>query len=180
MPNVVFDNVTLAFTQNMLRESEYGGWNFSFIINKDVFCDKVREALAMQKNQIWPESKNTNAFILQKCNAKGKPEVAHEATNAMMADNDVLVQIKSKKAPITNTKGAQLGRGTVADLLVDVFEFVYGKREFICLRSHSDRGCTVKVKMLKEYNNGPAYFEVESGADAGFNVEAIEEVVGPF
>lgn len=177
MPNVVFNNVTLAFTQNMTRESDFGGWNYSFIINKKEFCDKVRATLETQKTQVWAANKNTDAFIMQKCNAKSKDAVAHEGVNAMMGEDDILVQVKSKVGPIANTKNVQLGRGTTADILIDVFEYEYGKKQFICVRSHSDRGVTVKVNNLKEYSGGVKYFEVEPDAMDGFNKEAFDNTV---
>ena len=76
-----------------------------------------------------------------------------------MSDDDVLIQVKSKEGPIENSKKVPLGRGTTADILIDVFEFEYGKKQFICIRSHASRGCTVKVKELREYSNGPKYFD---------------------
>lgn len=177
MPSIVLNNVTLAFTQNMTRESDFGGWNYSFIINKEVFCNRVRDALETQKTQVWAANKNTDAFILQKCNAKSKDAVTFESVNSMMGEDDVLVQVKSKVAPIANTKNAQLGRGTIADILIDVFEYEYGKKQFICVRSHSDRGVTVKVNDLKEYTGGTKYFDVEPNAMDGINKEALEEEV---
>lgn len=180
MPNLVLNDVKLAFTQNMTRESDFGGWNYSFIINKKEFCDKVRATLETQKTQVWASSKNTDAFILQKCNAKSKDDVTHEGVNSMMNEDDVLIQVKSKSAPIANTKNAQLGRGTTADILIDVFEYEYGKKQFICVRSHSERGITVKVNNLKEYAGATKYFEVEPDAVMGFNKEALDDVVGPF
>ena len=176
MPQVILNDVTLAFTQNMTRESDFGGYNFSFIINKATFCDTVRKALAVQKTQIWPESKNTDDFILNKCNAKSKSDVTHEATREGMKDDDVLVQVKSKEGPIENSKKASLGRGTIADILIDIFEYEYGKRQFICIRSHASRGCTVKVKELREYSNGPKCFEFDADADEGTNVSDMNGV----
>ena len=177
MPQVIFNDVTLAFTQNMTRESDFGGHNYSFIVNKDHFCDTVRKALAVQKTQIWPESKNTDDFILKKCNAKSKNDVTHEATHDAMSDDDVLIQVKSKEGPIENSKKVQLGRGTTADILIDVFEFEYGKKQFICVRSHASRGCTVKVKELKEFSSGPKYFDYESDANEGINTNGMDEVL---
>jgi hypothetical protein len=179
MPNVIFNDVTLAFTQNMTRESDFGGYNYSFIINKKEFCDKVRAALEIQKTQVWAANKNTDTFILQKCNAKSKDAVTHEGVSAMMGDDDILMQVKSKVGPIANTKNAPLGRGTIADILVDVFEYEYGKKQFICVRSHSDRGITVKVKDLKEYSGGVKYFDIETDANTnnnGVNTEALDEI----
>ena len=174
MPNIIFRNVALVFTQNMTRESEFGGWNYSFIVDKSEFCSKVREALETQKTQVWPASRNTDAFILSKCNAKSKEVVTYEPANAIMRDNDVLIQVKSKAAPIENSKKVPLGRGTIADVLVDVFEYEYGKKQFICIRSHAERGCTVKVNELKEHSSGVQYFDYEA-ADTGISgdVESI-------
>ena len=177
MPQIILNNVTLAFTNCMLRMSDFGSHNYSFIINKDIFCDAVRKALAVQKTQIWPESKNTNEFILKKCNAKSKDDVTHEATQEAMSDDDVLIQVKSKEGPIENSKKVPLGRGTTADILIDVFEFEYGKKQFICVRSHASRGCTVKVKELREYSNGPKYFDFDADADEGINVNAVEDTL---
>ena len=176
MPQIIFNDVTLAFTQNMTRESDFGGYNFSFIVNKDHFCDAIRKALAVQKTQLWPESKNTNDFILKKCNAKLKDDVTHVQTRDAMKDNDVLVQVKSKEGPIENSKKMPLGRGTIADILIDVFEYEYGKKQFICVRSHASRGCTVKVKELKEFSNGPKYFDYED-ADNGLAVNALNDII---
>ena len=177
MPQIILNDVVLAFTQNMTRESQFGGHNYSFIINKDIFCDAVRKALAVQKTQIWPESKNTNEFILKKCNAKSKDDVTHEETQKAMSDDDVLIQVKSKEGPIENSKKVPLGRGTTADILIDVFEFEYGKKQFICVRSHASRGCTVKVKELREYSNGPKYFDFDADADEGINTNAVEDTL---
>ena len=173
MPQIIFNDVTLAFTNCMLNPSDFGGYNYSFVVNKDCFCDKVRQALAVQKTQIWPESKNTNEFILTKCNAKSKDDVTFEPVKEMMGDDDVLVQVKSKNAPIENTKNVQLGRGTTADILIDVFEYSYGKKDFICIRSHADKGCTVKVNKLSEFKGAVSYFEKESTAE-GFNKAALD------
>lgn len=175
MPSIVLNNVALAFTQCMTRESDFGGYNYSFIINKDVFCDKVREALETQKTQLWPMAKNTNDFIIKKCNAKCKSDVTHEATQALMKDTDLLVQVKCKTTAIQNSKGASLGRGTIANILIDIFEYSYGKKEFICVRSHAERGCTVQVVKLVEYNNGPQYFAVEN--DSAVDKNALADVV---
>ena len=177
MPQVVFENVKLAFTQNMLRKSDFGSYNYSFIIDKDAFCNKVRSALNVQKTQVWPANKNTDEFILAKCNAKSKSLVNHDATKEIMSDNDILVQVKSKEAPIENTKKVQLGRGTTADVLVDIFEFEYGKKQFICVRSHSERGCTVKVNTLNEFSNGPKYFEYDEDSDSGINKAAMSDII---
>lgn len=176
MPQVILNDVTLAFTQNMTRESDFGGYNFSFIINKVTFCDAVRKAISAQKIQLWDASKNTDDFILNKCNAKSKSDVNHEATREGMKDDDVLVQVKSKEGPIENSKKASLGRGTTADILIDIFEYEYGKRQFICIRSHASKGCTVKVKELKEFSNGPKYFDYDSDKDEGANVSDMNGV----
>ena len=176
MPQIIFNDVTLAFTQNMTRESDFGGYNFSFIVNKEHFCDMVRKALAVQKTPLWPESKNSDDFILKKCNAKSKDDVTHDQTRDAMRDDDVLVQVKSKEGPIENSKKIPLGRGTIADILIDVFEYEYGKKQFICVRSHASRGCTVKVKELKEFSNGPIYFDYED-ADNGFAVNALNGII---
>lgn len=180
MPQVILNDVVLAFTQNMTRESQFGGHNYSFIINKDIFCDAVRKALAVQKTQIWPESKNTNEFILKKCNAKSKDDVTFDPVKEMMDESTILVQVKSKTGAILNTKNVQLGRGTTADVIVDIFEYSYGKRDFICIRSHADRGVTVKVKELKEYSAGPAYFMMESNAGQPIELDQIEEITEVF
>ena len=177
MPQVILNDVALAFTQNMLRLSDFGSYNYSFIINKDVFCDAIRKALAVQKTQIWPESKNTNEFILKKCNAKSKDDVTHAATHDAMSDDDVLIQVKSKEGPIENSKKVPLGRGTIADILIDVFEFEYGKKQFICIRSHASKGCTVKVKELREYSNGPKYFDFDADANEGIDTNAVEDTL---
>ena len=176
MPQIMITDVKLAFTQNMTRESEYGGYNYSFIIDKNRFCDAVRKILEIQKTKIWADAKNTDDFICEKCNAKTKDKVTHEATREMMCDNDLLVQVKSKEAAIENSKRVPLGRGTVADIVIDVFEYAYGKRQFICVRSHAERGCTVKVKKLVEYSNGPKYFDYEN-SDDGIAVDALKEIV---
>ena len=176
MPQIIFNDVTLAFTQNMTRESDFGGYNFSFIVNKDHFCDAIRKALAVQKTQLWPESKNTDDFILKKCNAKLRDDVAHDQTREAMRNDDVLVQVKSKEGPIENSKKIPLGRGTVADILIDVFEYEYGKKQFICVRSHASRGCTVKVKELKEFSNGPKYFDYEDTGN-GLAVNALNSII---
>lgn len=176
MPQIMITDVKLAFTQNMTRESEYGGYNYSFIIDKNRFCDAVRKILEIQKTKIWADAKNTDDFICEKCNAKTKDKVTHEATREMMCDNDLLVQVKSKEAAIENSKRVPLGRGTVADIVIDVFEYAYGKRQFICVRSHAERGCTVKVKKLVEYLNGPKYFDYEN-SDDGIAVDALKEIV---
>lgn len=177
MPNLIFNNVTLGFTNNMTRESDFGGYNFSFIIDKGTFCEKVRTALETQKTQVWAASKNTDDFIIQKCNAKAKDEVTFEAVNDMMGDNDILVQVKSKNHPIENTKGVSLGRGTTADVLIDVFEYEYGKKQFLCIRAHADRGITVKVNELKAYAGAIKYFDAEVDPDKGFIPETLDEVV---
>ena len=174
--NVLFENVKLGFTNCMTRESDYGGWNFSFIIDKDKFCETVRDTLALQKKPVWDAKKNTDDFILEKCNAKKRDGVKHEKVQSMMGDNDILVQVKSKNAPIENNKRVSLAAGSVCDILIDVFEFEYGKRQFICIRSHSDRGCTVKVKELVEYKN-TNYFEFEDDSENGVALDNINEYV---
>lgn len=180
MPQIVLNNVTLAFTNCMLKESDFGGYNYSFIINKEDFCNKVRAVLATQKTQVWDAKKNTDNFILGKCNAKSKEDVTFEPVKDMMDDNDVLVQVKSKTCAISNTKNVPLGRGTTADVLIDIFEYSYGKRDFICIRSHADRGVTVKVNELKEINAGPAYFTMESNADKPIEIDRLDEISDVF
>ena len=176
MPNMKLENVTLAFTQNMLTESTYGGWNYSFIIDEKAFCNKVREVLETQKTKQWPDEENTNNNILKRLNAKFRDDVTYEPVAEMMKDTDILVQVKSKTSAIENTEGVRLSRGTTADILIDVFEFVYNKKKMICVRSHSDRGCTVKVKNLVEFTGGTTYFEkkVESPA---IDSNAVDEVL---
>ena len=174
MPSIIFENSVLAFTNCMTRESDFGGYSYSFIIDENTFCDKVREALSLQKTQIWTADKNTNDFIIKKSGAKHKDDVAHEPTREMMKDTDLLVTVKNKTTAIENSKKVPLARGTTADLLIDVFEFEYGKKQFICVRAHSEKGCTVKVKKLIEFSNGPKYFDFESDAP-GINAEAIKE-----
>ena len=68
--NVLFENVTLAFTNCMTHESDFGGYSYSFVIDKDKFCETVRDTLALQKKPVWDAKKNTDEFILEKCNAK--------------------------------------------------------------------------------------------------------------
>ena len=172
--NVLFENVTLAFTNCMTRESDFGGYSYSFVIDKDKFCETVRDTLALQKKPVWDAKKNTDEFILEKCNAKAKANVKHEKTRELMGDNDILVQVKSKKAPIENNKRANLAAGSVCDILIDVFEFEYGKRQFICIRSHASRGCTVKVKELVEYKN-TNYFDFEADSENGVALDAMNE-----
>lgn len=174
--NVLFNDVKLGFTNCMTRESYYGGWNYSFIIDKDKFCETVRDTLALQKKPVWDASKNTNAFILEKCNAKTRENVKHERTQSMMGENDILVQVKSKNAPIENNKRVSLAAGSICDILIDVFEFEYGKRQFIVIRSHADRGCTVKVKELVEYKSSN-YFDFDDNSDDGIKLENINEYV---
>lgn len=185
MPSFVLSNVQLAFTQNMMKESEYGGYNYSFIIDKGLFCDSVRKALAIQKTKLWDDSKNTDAHIIKLTNAKSRDDVTHEDTKASMKDTDVLVQVKCKTHPIENTKGVPLGRGTIANILIDVFEYAYGKKQFICVRSHADKGLTVEVVDLKEFGNAPKYFNPETPGlaieTAAMNdVYAESEDVAPF
>lgn len=177
MPNVLFKDVTLAFTNCMETESTFGGYNFSFIINKDIFCDTVRKVLTTQKVKCWDDSKNTDNFIIKKCNAKSKDDVAFDPVKEMMTDDDLLIQVKSKNAPIENTKGVILGRGTTADILIDVFEYSYGKRDFICIRSHADRYCTVKVLNLVQYIANIKGFEKENTAAEGFNKNALDSYI---
>lgn len=159
MPQIKLENVTLAFTQNMTRESEYGGFNYAFIVNENELCDKVREALATQKTQLWTADKNTNKFICSKANLKHKDDVNFDAVRELMTDDDVLVTVKSKQHPIDNSKHLPLARGTKADVIVDFFEFEYGKKQMICVRAHADKGLTVKVKKLVIFACGLNYFE---------------------
>ena len=159
MPNMKLENVTLAFTQNMLSESTYGGWNYSFIIDEKTFCDKVREVLGTQKTKQWPDDENTDANIIKRARVKHKDDVTYEPVAEMMKDTDILVQVKSKTSAIDNTENVRLSRGTTADILIDVFEFVYNKKKIICVRSRADRGCTVKVKNLVEFTSDTTYFE---------------------
>ena len=147
--NVLFENVKLGFTNCMTRESDYGAYNYSFIIDKDKFCETVRDTLALQKKPVWDAKKNTDEFILEKCNAKKRDDVKHEKVQSMMSDSDILI---------------------------DVFEFEYGKRQFICIRSHASRGCTVKVKELVEYKN-TNYFDFEDGSENGVALDNINEYV---
>ena len=174
--NIIFDNVILAFTGYMLKPSDFGGYSYSFIIDKDKFCETVRDTLALQKKPVWDAKKNTDEFILEKCNAKKRDDVKHEKVQSMMSDNDILVQVKSKEAPIENNKRVSLAAGSVCDILIDVFEFEYGKRQFICIRSHASRGCTVKVKELVEYKN-TNYFDFEDGSENGIALENVNEYV---
>lgn len=174
MPNVLFKDVTLAFTNCMEKESDFGGYNFSFIINKDSFCKTVRDVLTTQKAKCWDDSKNTDDFIIKKTNAKSKDDVTFAPVKEMMTEDDLLVQVKSKNAPIENTKGAKLGRGTTADIIIDVFEYSYGKKDFICVRAHADRGITVKVNSLNEFKGSTSYFEKENTAEEGFNKAAVD------
>lgn len=176
MPNMKLENVTLAFTQNMLTESTYGGWNYSFIIDVDTFCDKVREVLATQKTKQWPDEENTNNNILKRLNAKFRDDVTYEPVAEMMKDTDILVQVKSKTSAIENTEGARLSRGTTADILIDVFEFVYNKKKMICVRSHADRGCTVKINHLIEFASNNGYFEKKAELPA-IDPDAVNEVL---
>lgn len=174
MPNVLFKDVALAFTNCMEKESDFGGYNFSFIINKDSFCKTVRDVLTTQKAKCWDDSKNTDEFIIKKTNAKSKDDVTFAPVKEMMTKDDLLVQVKSKNAPIENTKGAKLGRGTTADIIIDVFEYSYGKKDFICVRAHADRGITVKVNSLNEFKGSTSYFEKENTAEEGFNKAAVD------
>ena len=176
MPNVLFKDVTLAFTNNMERESDFGGYNFSFIINKVTFCDIVRNALTTQKVKCWDDSKNTDNFIIKKTNAKSKDDVTFDPVKEMMTDDDLLIQVKSKNAPIENTKGVRLGRGTTADILIDVFEYSYGKKDFICVRAHAERYCTVKILNLVTYAGSIQGFEKESEALGGINNLVLEDI----
>lgn len=176
MPNVIFKDVTLAFTNCMDNPSCFGGFNFSFIINKDLFCKTVREVLTTQKVKCWDDSKNTDNFIIKKTNAKSKDDVTFDPVKEMMTDDDLLIQVKSKNAPIENTKGVKLGRGTTADILIDVFEYSYGKKDFICVRSHADRYCTVKILNLVPYIGSVKGFEKENTAEEGFNKVALDVV----
>ena len=176
MPNVLFKDVTLAFTNCMERPSDFGGFNYSFIVAKDLFCKTVREALATQKVKCWDDAKNTDNFIIKKCSAKVKEDVTFDPVKDMMTDDDLLIQVKSKNAPIENTKGVKLGRGTTADILIDVFEYSYGKKDFICIRSHADRGITVKINKLNEVKGATSYFEKENVEEEVFNKVALDVV----
>ena len=176
MPNVLFKDVTLAFTNCMDTPSCFGGYNYSFIVNKDLFCKTVRDTLTVQKVKCWDDSKNTDNFIIKKCNAKVKEDVTFDPVKDMMDNNDLLIQVKSKNAPIENTKGVKLGRGTTADIVIDVFEYSYGKKDFICIRSHADRGITVKINKLNEFKGAFSYFEKENIAEEGFNKVALDTI----
>lgn len=176
MPNVIFKDVVLAFTNCMDNPSCFGGFNYSFIVNKDSFCKTVREALTTQKAKCWDDSKNTDLFIIKKTNAKSKDDVTFDPVKDMMTDDDLLIQVKSKNAPIENTKGVKLGRGTTADILIDIFEYSYGKKDFICIRSHADRGITVKINKLNEFKGAISYFEKENVEEEGFNKAALDVI----
>ena len=180
MPQMLLKDITLAFTNCMTRESEYGGWSYSFIIDENDFCDKVRACLATQKSKQWNDEENTNSNIIKRANLKRKDDVTHEPTRDIMKDTDLLVTVKSKTAAITNTEGCSLARGTTADVLIDPFEFVYNKKKMICIRSHADRGCTVKVNKLVEFTGGTQYFEVKNAAEQAFDAQALAEVNVPF
>lgn len=182
MPNVIFKDVTLAFTQNLTKASDFGGYNYSFIINKKVFCDAIRNALEQQKKKCWDDSKNTDSFIVNKTHAKTKDDVAYAPVAEMMTLDDLLVQVKSKETPIENTKKVPLARGTTADILIDAFEFDYNKRQFICIKAHADRGITIKVRNLKEFTSNTQYFAAEvDDSQEGINMEAVEDVMeAPF
>ena len=170
--NVLFNDVTLAFTNNMTRVSDYGNYSYSFIIDREQFCETVRDVLALQKKPVWDSAKNTDSFILEKCNAKVRNLVKHERTKEMMRENDILVTVKSKEAPIENNKRVNLAPGSVCDILIDVFEFEYAKRQFICVRSHAERGCTIKVKKLIERKDS-TYFEYEEKDDKGLDLSDV-------
>lgn len=171
MPNVRINNVTLAFTQNMERESDFGGYNYSFIINKNKWCEIVRNALMTQKNKLWADSKNTDEFILQKTGARVKSDINYSGVMDMMKDDDVLVQVKSKQSAIKNTKGLSLFRGTTANIVVDVFEFEYMRKQFICVKAHPDRGCTVQPINVVETTS--IYFEEEPPTETLINADAV-------
>ena len=169
---VLFNDVTLAFTNNMTRMSDYGNYSYSFIIDREQFCETVRDTLALQKKPVWDSAKNTDEFILEKCNARTRNLVKHEHTKEMMKDSDILVTVKSKEAPIENNKRANLAPGSVCDILIDVFEFEYAKRQFICVRSHAERGCTIKAKKLLERKDS-TYFEYEEKDDKGLDLSDV-------
>ncbi len=175
MPQIKLENVTLTFCQNMTRESQFGGYSYSFIIDEQLICDKVREALAIQKTKVWNDDLNTNKFIIKKANFKHKDDITHEATANMMKDTDVMITVKSKTTPIQNTEGCNLSRGTIADVLVDFFEFEYGKKQMICVRAHAEKGCTVRPTKIVEFTGGVQYFEAKSPKPA-LDIEAIDEV----
>ena len=172
--NVLFNDVTLAFTNHMTHRSDYGSYSYSFIIDKDLFCETIRDTLALQRKPVWDSSKNTDSFILEKCNVKVRNLIKHEPTKEMMRDNDILVTVKSKEAPIENNKRANLAPGSVCDILIDAFEYEYAKRQFICVRSHAERGCTIKVKKLIERKDS-TYFEYEEnkGDDKGLDLSDV-------
>lgn len=163
MPQVMVKDVTLAFTQSMLTPSEFGGYNYSFIIDSSSWCKVVRGALGAQKKKLWADEKNTDEFILSKT-AKKRDEVRYDAVKELMQDNDILVQVKSQSA-IENTKDASLSRGSVANVLVDIFEYEYARKQFICVKSHSDRGCTVQPTKVIEYADS-TFFTKETASEA--------------
>lgn len=177
MPNVKIDNVTLAFTQNMEKVSDFGGYNYSFIINRARWCKLVRETLMTQKKQLWDASKNTDKFILDKTGARGKSEVQYQPVADMMAEDDVVVAVKSK-APIENSKDASLHRGTVANIVVDIFEFEYMKKQFICVKCHSERGCTIQPTVVVEYNDNLYFTKEVKSNESGIDEDVVEELVG--
>ena len=163
MPQVVVSNVTLVFTQCMLNPSEFGGYNYSFIINSEEWCKTVRTAIHGQKTKLWDDDKNTDEFILSKT-CRSRDDVKYDTVKEMMKEDDVLVQVKATH-PIENTKDVALSRGSTANVLIDIFEYIYAKKQFICVKSHPERGCTVQPINVVEYADSMFFKkETENGA----------------
>lgn len=175
MPQVMVKDVTMAFTQCMTTPSDFGGYNYSFIIDSARWCEVVRDAIKGQKKRLWGDEKNTDEFIISKT-AKKRDEVKYDTVRDMMQASDVLVQVKSNTA-IENTKDVSLSRGSTANVLVDIFEFEYAKKQFICVKSHSDRGCTVQPINVVEYADS-TFFAKESDSKPAVNMEAVALATG--
>ena len=173
MPQVMVKDVTLAFTQNMQTPSDFGGYNYSFIIDSPRWCEIVREAVRAQKKKLWSDEKNTDEFIISKT-AKKRDDIRYDTVKEMMQASDVLVQVKSNAA-IENTKDVSLSRGTTANVLVDIFEFEYAKKQFICVKCHSDRGCTVQPIKVVEYADS-TFFTKESDSAPAVDMDAVANV----
>ena len=185
--NKQFNNVSLVYTHTLRTMSQYGAYQYSFIVDKDEFLSACRKAIEANKRLSWSSSDTTDAKLLKMSHVKTKRDIENEDIIAHMGDNDVLVSVKGIKglgkdkqpcAIRTTNPDKYPGWFSVANVIVDLYVWEWSGKKGISCQANGDL-ITIQVTKYTESTSDNAVkgFELETSQhsedteNSGFSVD---------
>jgi hypothetical protein len=184
---VEIKDILLVYTNGMQTEGKFGGYSYSFIVDKETILKHALDAVSSSRKSQWKDEDKTPAKLLKAMNAKSKAKLVDpenydpkfDEIIAHMRDCDVLVGVKSK-TPIKATKKDPVAWFSKADIIIEMYTTEYQGKQFVS-RVAPPR-CSVKVtkyEKMPEDVGGPCYIEEDeepSKTPATEGVQTYDEI----